>query len=127
MTSIAAPQSDVAVGSHGSRFAKAATSWSPITAAIVGALVAGLFAVGSDILKTRSQDREKRLALETTLASDMNRSFTTAIGAGRRIGTGLVFAPTADPRANRATIQGEFNRGLGQWLVNRGRVRAELF
>jgi len=79
------------------------------------------------LLTQEWQNHEKQLTVKTALATDMSQSFTNAVGAGRRIGTGLVFAPTTNPAENRAVVQGEYNRGLGRWQVDEGRLAAELF
>jgi len=97
---------------------------SPLIVAIVGA---ALTATVVPLLTREWQKNEKQLTVKTALATDMSQSFTNAIGAGRRIGTGLVFAPTTRPAENKAVIQGEYNRGLGRWQVDRGRLAAELF
>jgi hypothetical protein len=97
---------------------------SPMMVAIVGAALA---ATVVPLLTREWQKNERQLTLKTALATDMSRSFTQAIGAGRRIGTGLVYAPTTDQADNKAVIQGEYNRGLGAWQVDRGRLAAQLF
>jgi hypothetical protein len=97
---------------------------SPLLVAVVGA---ALTATVVPLLAREWQENEKQLAVKTALATDMSRSFTNAIGAGRRIGTGLVYAPTTDKAENKAVIQREYNRGLGAWQVDRGRLAAQLF
>ncbi len=92
--------------------------------ALVGA---ALTATVVPLLTREWQKNEKQLTVKTALATDMSRSFTKAIGAGRRIGTGLVYAPTTNQAENKAVIQGEYNRGLGTWQVDRGRLVAQLF
>jgi hypothetical protein len=92
--------------------------------AIVGA---ALTATVVPLLTREWQKNEKQLNLKTALATDMSQAFTNALGAGRRIGTGLVYAPTADRAQNKAVIQGEYDRGLGKWQVDRERLAAELF
>jgi hypothetical protein len=107
--------------------AAAALAWllsSPLLVAVVGAALA---ATVVPLLTREWQENEKQLAVKTALATDMSRSFTNAIGAGRRIGTGLVYAPTTDRARNKAVIQGEYSRGLGTWQVDRGRLAAQLF
>jgi hypothetical protein len=94
---------------------------------IVAVVAAALTATVVPLLTREWQKNEKQLAVKTALATDMSRSFTRAIGAGRRIGTGLVYAPTTDKAENKAVIQGEYNRGLGTWQVDRGRLGAQLF
>lgn len=97
---------------------------SPLIVAIVGAALA---ATVVPLLTREWQENEKQLNIKTTLATDMSKSFTNAIGAGRRIGTGLVYFPTTDRAENKAAIQAEYSRGLGQWQVDRGRLAAQLF
>jgi hypothetical protein len=96
---------------------------SPLIVAIVAA---ALTATVVPLLTREWQKNEKQLAVKTALATDMSRSLTQAIGAGRRIGTGLVYAPTTNQAENKAVIQGEYNRGLGTWQVDRGRLEAQL-
>lgn len=97
---------------------------SPVVVAIV---TAALTAIVVPLLTREWQNHEKRLNLKTAIAIDMSRSTANAVGAGRRVGTGVVYAVTADPRVNRAVIQDAYNRGFGQWQVDRGRLSAQLF
>jgi hypothetical protein len=97
---------------------------SPVVVAIV---TAALTAFVVPLLTREWQNHEKRLNLKTAIAVDMSRSTANAVGAGRRVGTGVVYAVTADPRVNRAVIQDAYNRGLGQWQVDKGRLAAQLF
>jgi hypothetical protein len=130
MATVAAPQR---VGqrfkSHaahaGARLAHS-LNWLFSSPLIVAVVAAALTATVVPLLTREWQMNEKQLAVETALATDMSRSSTQAIGAGRRIGTGLVFAPTTDQAKNKAVIQGEYNRGLGTWQVDRGRLEAQL-
>jgi len=131
MATVAAPQS---VGQHFKRRvahvqARVAHSlnWLFSSPLIVAIVAAALTATVVPLLTREWQKNEKQLAVKTALATDMSRSFTQAIGAGRRIGTGLVFAPTTDQAENKAVIQGEYNRGLGTWQVDKGRLEAQLF
>jgi hypothetical protein len=111
-------------------------SWVFSSPLIVAVVAAGLTATVVPLLTREWQKNEKQLNLKTTLATDMSRSFTNAIGAGRRIGTGLIYAPVVEQAGkdkaviraeNKAVTQGEYNRGLGQWQVDRGRLAALLF
>jgi hypothetical protein len=97
---------------------------SPLVVALV---TAGLTVLVVPLLTREWQNHEKRLKLKTAIAIDMSRSTANAVGAGRRVGTGVVYAVTADPRVNRAVIQDAYNRGLGQWQVDKGRLAAQLF
>jgi hypothetical protein len=72
------------------------------------------------------QTHDKRIQVRTAIATEMSRSFTRAIGAGQRVGDGLIYGPTGDPKANAAVVQAEYNRGLGQWRIDSGRLAAEL-
>jgi hypothetical protein len=96
---------------------------SPLVVALV---TAGLTVLVVPLLTREWQNHEKRLNLKTAIAIDMSRSSANAVGAGRRVGTGVVYAVTADPRVNRAVIQDAYNRGFGQWQVDRGRLAAQL-
>jgi hypothetical protein len=72
------------------------------------------------------QNHEKSLDVRTALATDMSKSFTTAVGAGQRVASGLIYGPTGDRRQNAAVVQAAYNAGLGQWQVDGGRITAEL-
>jgi hypothetical protein len=131
MATVAAPHSESeGLGARVAHVRARIAGWlkwlfsSPLIVAIVAA---ALTATIVPLLTREWQRNEKQLALKSALATDMSESFTNAIGAGRRIGTGLVYAPTTDKAQNRAVIQGEYNRGLGEWQVDRGRLAAELF
>jgi hypothetical protein len=106
--------------------------WAKLTlsAPVMTAVIAGCFTLLVAFVGPRLtqgwQDHSKRIDIESLLATDMSSSFTTAIGASGRIATGLIYGPTGDPKANAAVVQGEYNRGLGQWQVGSGRVAAEL-
>ena len=93
---------------------------------VVATVTAGLTLVVVPLLTREWQNHEKRLNLKTAIAIDMSRSTANAVGAGRRVGTGVVYAVTADPRVNRAVIQDAYNRGFGQWQVDSGRLGAQL-
>jgi hypothetical protein len=93
---------------------------------VVALVTAALTATVVPLLTREWQNHEKRINLKTAIAIDMSRSTANAIGAGRRVGTGVVYAVTADPRVNRAVIQDAYNRGLGQWQVDSGRISAQL-
>jgi hypothetical protein len=97
-----------------------------VATALLGAVVTvtGYFIVPT--LAAKSQNHEKRLEVETTLATDMSKSFTTAVGAGQRVASGLIYGPTGDRHQNAAVVQGAYNSGLGQWQVDGGRIGAEL-
>jgi hypothetical protein len=100
---------------------------SPTVAAAVLGLVATLLgAVVGPMMTTRAQNHEKSLDVRTTLATDMSKSFTTAVGAGQRVASGLIYGPTGDRRRNAAAVQAAYNSGLGRWQVDGGRIAAEL-
>jgi len=101
--------------------------WAFSAPVIVAIVTAGLTATIVPLLTREWQNHEKRLNLKTAIAIDMSRSSANAIGAGRRVGTGVVYAVTANPRENKAVIQDAYNRGFGQWQVDRGRLSAQLF
>src|SRR2546425_4426324 len=90
--------------------------WAKLTlsAPVMTALVAGIFTLLVAFIGPRLtqgwQDHSKRINIEALLATDMSRTFTTAIGASGRIATGLIYGPTGDPKANAAVVQGEYNR-----------------
>jgi hypothetical protein len=98
--------------------------------AVAGALVSGAIAVvvaflGPTLARTW-QTHEQRLEVRTTLATDMSKSFTMAVGAGQRVASGLIYGPTGDRHRNAAVVQSAYNTGLGQWQVDGGRITAEL-
>jgi hypothetical protein len=101
-----------------------------ITGGVVAAIISGVFAVAVAFIAPELgrgwQTRDKRIEVRTALATDMSRSFTRAIGASQRVGTGLIYGPTGKRSANAAVVQGEYNQGLGQWRIDSGRLRAEL-
>jgi hypothetical protein len=91
-------------------------------AALVG--LVGVF--GGQMVAQRTQNHAKSLEVKTTLATDMSKSFTMAVGAGQRVASGLIYDPTGNRRQNAAAIQGAYNGGLGRWQVDAGRIGAEL-
>jgi hypothetical protein len=98
--------------------------------AVAGALVSGaiavIVAVLAPTLAQKWQNHAKRLEVRTTLATDMSKSFTLAVGAGQRVASGLIYGPTGNRRRNAAVVQAAYNSGLGQWQVDGGRITAEL-
>ncbi len=130
MTTIASSGSPT-VSSDTSRPARGAqvihgVKWTLSAPVIVALVTVALTATVVPLLTREWQNHEKRINLKTAIAIDMSRSTANAIGAGRRVGTGVVYAVTADPRVNRAVIQDAYNRGLGQWQVDTGRLSAQL-
>jgi hypothetical protein len=98
--------------------------------AVAAALLSGVIAVvvafiGPTLARTW-QNHEKALEVRTTLATDMSKSFTMAVGAGQRVASGLIYGPTGDRHRNAAVVQAAYNAGLGQWQVDGGRITAEL-
>jgi hypothetical protein len=97
-----------------------------VATALLGATITALgWFVGPMVARTL-QNHEKSLEVRTTLATDMSKSFTSAVGAGQRVASGLIYGPTGDPVENAAVAQGAYNAGLGQWQVDGGRITAEL-
>jgi hypothetical protein len=97
-----------------------------VATALLGAVVTlvGWFVV--PMVARKAQNHEKSLEVRTTLATDMSTSFATAVGAGQRVASGLIYGPTGDRRRNAAVVQAAYNAGLGQWQVDGGRIAAEL-
>lgn len=97
-----------------------------VATALLGAIITvfGWF-VGPMVARTL-QNREKSLDVKTTLATDMSKSFTQAVGAGQRVASGLIYGPTGNRHRNAAVVQSAYNAGLGQWQVDAGRIGAEL-
>jgi hypothetical protein len=138
MSSIAAsPPKDVSTDTPGDR--DKPWSWTAIfhhlwTAisrvfhpAHVATALLGLVGVfGGPMVAQKLQNHEKSLQVETTLATDMSKSFTMAIGAGQRVASGLIYEPTGDRHKNAAAVQAAYNAGLGQWQVDGGRIGAAL-
>jgi hypothetical protein len=101
--------------------------WVPVLVAIISGVLALIVAVWVPRLTQAYQDHAKRLQVETSLATDMNRSLTMALGAAQRVGLGLALNPVlGDPQRNAAAIQHDYNDGLARWRVNSGRVTANL-
>jgi len=101
-----------------------------ISGGIIAALVSGLLAGAVALLAPRFarswQTHDKRIEVRTLLATEMSKSFTTALTTARRLGTGLVYSPNNKPESNKYVIQTEYNRGFGEWEINSSRVSAEL-
>ena len=101
-----------------------------ITGGVFAAIISGVFAVlvafMAPELARGWQTHDKRIEVRTAIATELSRSFTRAIGAGQRVGDGLIYGPTGDASANAAVVQAECNRGLGQWRIDSGRLDAEL-
>jgi hypothetical protein len=97
-----------------------------VAAALLSGLIALVAALVGPMLARNLQNHEKALEVRTTLATDMSKSFTMAVGAGQRVASGLIYGPTGDPIENAAVVQGAYNAGLGQWQVDGGRITAEL-
>jgi hypothetical protein len=94
--------------------------------ALLGLIVTGLGWFVAPMVAQKLQDHEQKLQVRTTIATDMSKSFTTAVGAGQRVASGLIYGPTGDRRRNAAVVQSAYNAGLGQWQVDGGRITAEL-
>ena len=97
-----------------------------VAAALVSGALALVVALAGPTLARKWQNHEKTLEVRTTLATDMSKSFTMAVGAGQRVASGLIYGPTGDPHRNAAVVQSAYNAGLGQWQVDGGRIAAEL-
>jgi hypothetical protein len=93
--------------------------WVPVLVAIISGVLALIVAVWVPRLTQAYQDHAKRLQVETSLATDMNRSLTMALGAAQRVGLGLALNPVlGDPQRNAAAIQHDYNEGLARWRVD---------
>jgi hypothetical protein len=100
---------------------------SPVVAtALLGACVTALGWFVGPMVARAAQSHEKTLEVRTTLATDMSKSFTMAVGASQRVASGLIYGPTGDRIQNRAIAQSAYNAGLGRWQVDGGRITAEL-
>jgi hypothetical protein len=97
-----------------------------VAAALVSGAIAAVVALAGPTLARKWQNHEKTLEVRTTLATDMSKSFTMAVGAGQRVASGLIYGPTGDRHRNAAVVQAAYNTGLGQWQVDGGRITAEL-
>jgi hypothetical protein len=97
-----------------------------VATALVGATITALGWFVGPMVANKAQNHEKSLEVRTTLATDMSKSFTMAVGASQRVASGLIYGPTGDPVKNAAVVQGAYNEGLGHWQVNGGRITAEL-
>jgi hypothetical protein len=126
MSSIAAPRpKDVSTTKARRRRKRQSrtAAHAPISAAALLSLV-GVFA--GPMVAQKLQNHEKSLEVKTTLATDMSKSFTMAVGAGQRVASGLIYGPTGDRHKNGAVVQGAYNAGLGRWQVDGGRIGAQL-
>jgi hypothetical protein len=97
-----------------------------VAAALLGGVITLVGAFVGPMVAQKVQNHEKGLEVKTTLATDMSKSFTMAVGAGQRVASGLIYGPTGDPDKNAAVVQGAYNAGLGRWQVDGGRITAEL-
>ena len=97
-----------------------------VAAALLSGAIAVVVAFVGPMLARTWQSHEQALQVRTTLATDMSKSFTMAVGAGQRVASGLIYGPTGDPRRNAAVVQAAYNAGFGQWQVDGGRITAEL-
>jgi hypothetical protein len=122
MTTIAAPRAERRVLGDG------VPAWLKFlfSGGVITVLVSVALGLGVPMMTRMWQNREKRIELKTLVATDMSRSFTQAIGTGQSVGTGLIYGPTGDQKRNAAIVQSEFNRGLGQWKIDSGRINAQL-
>jgi hypothetical protein len=126
MASIAAtPDESISTGEK--KLSLGAIVQSPtVAAALLSGVVALVGALVGPMVARSLQNRDKSLQIKTTLATDMSRSFTQAVGAGQRVASGLIYGPTGNRRRNAAVVQAAYNAGLGQWQVDAGRIGAEL-
>jgi hypothetical protein len=100
---------------------------SPVVAtALLGACVTALGWFVGPMVARAAQSHEKTLEVRTTLATDMSKSFTMAVGSSQRVASGLIYGPTGDPTRNAALAQSAYNAGLGRWQIDGGRITAEL-
>ena len=97
-----------------------------VAAALLSGVIALLAAFLGPMVARSFQNREKSLDIKTTLAADMSKSFTEAVGAGQRVASGLIYGPTGNRHRNAAVVQSAYNAGLGRWQVDAGRIGAEL-
>jgi hypothetical protein len=126
MSAIAVPRTREA-GTREHAQSLAALLHSPaVAAALLSGVIAVVVAVVGPTVARTFQDREKTLEVRTTLATDMSKSFTIAVGAGQRVASGLIYGPTGDRKRNAALAQASYNAGLGQWQIDGGRIKAEL-
>jgi hypothetical protein len=72
------------------------------------------------------QDHKQQLELRTALASDMSRAYTDVIVNGRFVARGLVYSGSESNKVDRAASQTVWTTALHDWLVESGRLTAEL-
>jgi hypothetical protein len=72
------------------------------------------------------QDHKQQLELRTALASDMSRAYTDVIINGRFVTRGLVYSGSESDTVDRAASQTVWTTALHDWLVESGRLTAEL-
>jgi hypothetical protein len=126
MAAIAASPSERISGREKAQGVAALIHSPAVAAALLSGLIALVAALVGPMLARSVQSHEKALEVRTTLATDMSKSFTMAVGAGQRVASGLIYGPTGDRHRNAAAVQGAYNAGLGQWQVDGGRITAEL-
>jgi hypothetical protein len=125
MSSIAAaPTKDISTA--GKRHGLGGLLQSAVAATVFSGLVALAAALVGQMVVHSWQNRDKTLEVKTTLATDMSKSFTQAVGAGQRVASGLIYGPTGNRQRNAAVFQAAYNAGLGQWQIDAGRIGAEL-
>jgi hypothetical protein len=115
------------IGAEKSQGVSALVHSPAVAAALLGGLLALVGTFVGPMVAQNLQNHEKRLQVRTTLATDMSKSFTMAVGAGQRVASGLIYGPTGDRHRNAAAVQAAYNTGLGRWQVDGGRIGAELF
>src|SRR5438552_2913013 len=86
----------------------------PLLIAAVGTLLTLLAGLVTQHLTQSSQNNAKRLELKTTLATDMSRSYTAAVGVARSVATGTVSSPTGRP-VKGDEFAAAYNRALDKW------------
>lgn len=101
-----------------------------VVIALLTTLLGGILAlVGTffgPMVAQQLQNHGKRLEVRATLATDMSKSFTAAVGAGQRVASGLSYAPTGNRIRNAALAQAAYNAGYGRWQIDAGRIKTEL-
>jgi hypothetical protein len=120
----AAPTKEVGTGEK--RHGLGGLLQSAVAATLLSGLVALAAALVGPMVARSWQNRDQSLEVKTTLATDMSRSFTQAVGAGQRVASGLIYGPTGNRQRNAAVFQAAYNAGLGQWQIDAGRIGAEL-
>jgi hypothetical protein len=103
----------------------------PVISDLAPKLLLTLFAAGISALLIpwitgKWQDHKQQIELRTALASDMSRAYTGVVVNGGFVAGGLVYSGSTSKVVNTAASQSAWTTALHDWLVESGRLTAEL-